>query len=49
MTRDVTAVRTWTFDVATITFEGVRRSKQNLVGVFYVLNISPVLKSKIKS
>ena len=30
------AVRTWTFHVDTITFEGVSGSKQNLVGVFYV-------------
>ena len=29
-------VRTWTFRVDTITFEGVSGSKQNLVGVFYV-------------
>ena len=29
-------VRTWTFHVDTITFEGVNGSKQNLVGVFYV-------------
>ena len=29
-------VRTWTFLVDTITFEGVNGSKQNLVGVFYV-------------
>ena len=29
-------VRTWTFHVDTITFEGVSGSKQNLVGVFYV-------------
>ena len=26
---------TWTFDVDTITFEGVSGSKQNLVGVLY--------------
>ena len=31
------AVRTWTFHVDTITFEGVSGSKQNLMGVFYVL------------
>ena len=30
------AVRTWTFDVDTITFEGVSEFKQNLVGVSYV-------------
>ena len=30
------AVRTWTFHVNTIIFEGVSGSKQNLVGVFYV-------------
>ena len=30
------AVRKRTFDVDTITFEGVSGSKQNLVGVFYV-------------
>ena len=29
-------VRTWTFHGDTITFEGVRGSKQNLVGVFHV-------------
>ena len=29
-------VRTWTFHVDTITFEGVSGSKQNLVSVFYV-------------
>ena len=29
-------VRTWTFHVDTITFEGVSGSKQNLVGVFHV-------------
>ena len=29
-------VRTWTFHVDTITFEGVIGSKQNLVGAFYV-------------
>ena len=28
-----TYVRTWTFHVGTITFEGVSGSKQNLVGV----------------
>ena len=43
------AVRTWTFDVDTITFAGVSGSKQNLVGVFYVLNVGLVLKSKVKS
>ena len=31
-----TYVRTWTFHVDTITFEGVSGSKQNLVGVFNV-------------
>ena len=30
------AVRTWTFAVDTITFEGVSGSKKNLVAVFYV-------------
>ena len=30
------AVRTWTFAVATITFERVSGMKKNLVGVFYV-------------
>ena len=40
------SVRTWTFHVDTITFEGVSGSKQNLVGVFYV---GLVLKSKVKS
>ena len=29
-------VRTWSFHVDTITFEGVSGSKQTLVGVFYV-------------
>ena len=29
-------IRTWTFHVDTITFEGVSGSKQNLVGVFHV-------------
>ena len=42
-------VRTWTFHMDTITFEGVSRSKQNLVGVFYVWNVGLVLKSKVKS
>ena len=40
-------VRTWTFHVGTITFEGVSGSKQNLVGVFYVWNVSLSLKSKV--
>ena len=40
-------VRTWTFHVDTITFEGVSGSKQNLVGVFYVWNVGLVLKSKV--
>ena len=40
-------VRTWTFHVDTITFEGVSGSKQNLVGVFYVWNVGLVLKSKL--
>ena len=31
------AVRTWTFYVDTIIFEGVSGSKQNLVGVFYLM------------
>ena len=43
------AVRTWTFHMDFITFEGVSGSKQNLVGVFYVLNVGLVLKSKVKS
>ena len=43
------AVRTWIFHVDTITFEGVSGSKQNLVGVFYVWNVSLVLKSKVIS
>ena len=43
------AVRTWTFHVNTITFEGVSGSKQNLVGVFYVWNAGLVLKSKVIS
>ena len=42
-------VRTWTFPVDTIIFEGVSGSKQNLVGVFYVWNVGLVLKSKVKS
>ena len=42
-------VRTWTFHVDTITFEGVSGSKQNLVGVFYVWNVGLVMKSKVKS
>ena len=42
-------VRTWTFHVDTITFEGVSGSKQNLVGVFYVWNVGLVLKSKVIS
>ena len=41
------AVRTWTFHVDTITFEGVSGSKQNLVGVFRIWNIGLVLKSKV--
>ena len=40
-------VRTWTFHVDTITFEGVSGSKQNLVGVFHVWNGGLVLKSKV--
>ena len=43
------AVRTWTFAVDTITFEGVSGSKKNLVGVFYVWNVGLVLKYKVKS
>ena len=42
-------VRTWTFHVDTITFEGVSGSKKNLVGFFYVWNVGLVLKSKVKS
>ena len=42
-------VRTWTFHVDTINFEGVSGSKQNLVGVFYVWNVGLVLKSKVIS
>ena len=42
-------VRTWTFRVDTITFEGVSGSKQNLVGVFHVWNVGLVLKSKVIS
>ena len=42
-------VRTWTFHVDTITFEGVSGSKQNLVGVFHVWNVGLVLKSKVIS
>ena len=42
-------VRTWTFHVDTITFEGVSGSKWNSVGVFYVWNIGLVLKSKVIS
>ena len=33
------SLRTWTFHVDTITFEGDSGSKHNLVGVFYVLVI----------
>ena len=36
------SVRTWTFHVDTITFEGVSGSKQNMVGVFYVWNVGLV-------
>ena len=43
------AVRTWTFHVDTITFEGVSGCKKNLVGVFYVWNVRLVLKSKVIS
>ena len=39
-------VRTWTFHVDTITFEGDSGSKQNLVGVFHV---GLILKSKVIS
>ena len=42
-------VRTWTFHVDTITFEGVSGSKQNLAGVFYVSNVGLVLKSRVIS
>ena len=42
-------VRTWTCHVDTITFEGVSRSKQNLVGVFHVWDVGLVLKSKVIS
>ena len=42
-------VRTWTFRVDTITFEGVSGSKQNLVDVFHVWNVGLVLKSKVIS
>ena len=44
-----TYVRTWTFHVDTITFEGVSGSKQNMVGDFHVWNVGLVLKSKIIS
>ena len=44
-----TYVRTWTFHVDTITFEGVSGSKQNLVGIFYVWNVGLILKSKVIS
>ena len=40
-------VRTWTFHVDTITFEGVSGSKQNLVGVFHVWNVGLVFIGKI--
>ena len=43
------AVRSWTFHVDTLTFEGVSGSKQNLVDVFYVWNVGLVLKSKVIS
>ena len=42
-------VRTWTFHVDTITFEGVSGSKQNSVGVFHVWNVGLVLESKVIS
>ena len=42
-------VRTWTFHVDTITFEGVSGSKQDLVGVFHVWNVGLVSKSKVIS
>ena len=42
-------VRTWTFHVDTITFEGVSGSKQNLVGVFCVWNVGLELKSEVIS
>ena len=42
-------IRTWTFAVDTITFEGVSGSKQNLVGVFYLWNVGLILKSTVKS
>ena len=42
------SVRTWTFDVDTITFEGVNGSEQNLVGVCYVKNVGLILKFKVK-
>ena len=42
-------VRTWTFHVDTITFEGVSGSKQNLVGVFHVWNVGLAFKSKVIS
>ena len=42
------AVCTWTFHVDTIAFEGVSRSNQNLLGVFYVRNVRLVLKSNVK-
>ena len=42
-------VCTYILAVDTITFEGVSRFKQNLVGVFYVWNRRLELKSKVKS
>ena len=44
-----TYVRTWTFHVDTITFEGVSGFKQNLVDVFHVWNVGLVVKSKVIS
>ena len=43
------SVCTWTFAMNTLTFEGIRGSKRNLVGVLYVWNEGLVWKSKVKS
>ena len=42
-------IRTWTFHVDTITFEGISGYKQNLMGVFHVWNVALVSKSKVIS
>ena len=45
-------VRTWTFHVDTITFEGVSGSKQNLMSAFLIvrcLYLTPVISQFIKN